>query len=289
MKRYLAFPLFLPASVLFAQTAPQAPSSDYLARLLHQGDISLGIVFLGMAVAFGLGAVHALSPGHGKTIVAAYLVGSRGTPRHAIFLGGMVTFTHTISVFLLGLVTLYLSQYVLPEKITPVLGAISGISIVWIGALLFFKRLKAARAHSHSHDHSHGHGHDHHHDHDHGHGHQAHARADQSPADVNRHDARIRATCITIAEPLPWEAFVSWIESIADQRGEDLLRLKALLNVAGRDKPIVVHGVQHLFHPPVELESWPDADHKSRIVVIARDLPPAMLEDALRKIIAATG
>jgi G3E family GTPase len=131
-----------------------------------------------------------------------------------------------------------------------------------------------------SYDHDHHHGHDHHgHDHDHG---------AQSAADVNRHDARIRATCITIDEPLPWEAFVSWIESIADQRGEDLLRLKALINVAGRDKPIVVHGVQHLFHPPVELESWPDQDRRSRIVVIARDLPPAMLEDALRKVIAAT-
>jgi G3E family GTPase len=132
-------------------------------------------------------------------------------------------------------------------------------------------------------------GDDHHHDHGHDHDHHAHDQADQSPADVNRHDARIRATCITIDEPLPWEAFVSWIESIADQRGEDLLRLKALLNVAGRDKPIVVHGVQHLFHPPVELASWPDDDHRSRIVVIARDLPPAMLEDALRKVIAATG
>ena len=131
-----------------------------------------------------------------------------------------------------------------------------------------------------------GHAHNHH---DHGHAHADHDQRDQSPADVNRHDARIRATCITLDAPLPWEAFVAWIESIADQRGEDLLRLKALLNVAGRDKPIVVHGVQHLFHPPVELESWPDADHKSRIVVIARDLPAAMLEDALKKIIAATG
>src|ERR1039458_10694416 len=79
-------------------------------------------------------AVHALSPGHGKTLVAAYLVGSRGTPRHAVLLGLMVTFTHTVSVFALGLVTLYLSRFVLPETITPILGAISGIPIVWVGA-----------------------------------------------------------------------------------------------------------------------------------------------------------
>ncbi|HEY1239180.1 MAG TPA: hypothetical protein VGF16_01435 [Bryobacteraceae bacterium] len=167
MKRYLGMLLFLPAA-LSAQAA--APSSDYLARLLHQSEIGVGVVLIGLAVAFGLGAVHALSPGHGKTIVAAYLVGARGTAKHAIFLGGMVTFTHTISVFLLGLVTLYLSEFVLPEKITPVLGAISGVSIVWIGAMLFLKRLKAARAHSHPHPHHHHPDHEHHH-HDHGHAH----------------------------------------------------------------------------------------------------------------------
>ena len=91
-------------------------------------------MLLGMLAAFAFGAVHALSPGHGKTLVAAYLVGSRGTPRHAVFLGLMVTFTHTISVFALGLVTLYLSRFVLPETITPILGAISGLTIVWVGA-----------------------------------------------------------------------------------------------------------------------------------------------------------
>src|SRR3974390_2941388 len=128
---------------------------DYLSHLLHQGDIGIGMLIAGLAVAFGLGAIHAMSPGHGKTIVAAYLVGSRGTPRHAIFLGGMVTFTHTVSVFFLGFVTLFLSRYVLPERIYPVLGTISGLSIVWIGAALFFKRLHLAQ-HHHG-DHQHGH------------------------------------------------------------------------------------------------------------------------------------
>src|SRR6266568_5177279 len=111
-------------------------------RLAHWG-----LTLIGMAVAFGLGAVHAMSPGHGKTIVAAYLVGSRGTFKHAIFLGGMVTFTHTASVFALGFVTLFLSRYVLPETLFPVLGAISGLSIVWVGAALFFRRLRGARGH----------------------------------------------------------------------------------------------------------------------------------------------
>jgi ABC-type nickel/cobalt efflux system permease component RcnA len=109
--------------------------SDYLARLLHQGDIGWGLMLAGVVVAFALGAIHALSPGHGKTIVAAYLVGTCGTPIHAAFLGDMVTFTHTVTVFFLGFATLSLSRYVLPERIYPVLGAISGISIVWIGAV----------------------------------------------------------------------------------------------------------------------------------------------------------
>ncbi len=113
---------------------------DYLSSLLRQGDIGWSMMLLGMLAAFAFGAVHALTPGHGKTLVAAYLVGSRGTPRHAIFLGLMVTFTHTVSVFALGLVTLYLSRFVLPETITPILGAISGITIVWVGATLLYRR-----------------------------------------------------------------------------------------------------------------------------------------------------
>jgi nickel/cobalt exporter len=118
---------------------------DYLSRLLHQGQVGWSVMLLGMLAAFAFGAVHALSPGHGKTLVAAYLVGSRGTPRHAVFLGLMVTFTHTISVFALGLVTLYLSRFVLPETITPILGVISGLTIVWVGAMLLYRRTLGRR------------------------------------------------------------------------------------------------------------------------------------------------
>jgi ABC-type nickel/cobalt efflux system permease component RcnA len=138
--------------------------ADYLSRLLHQADLRWGVMLLGLAAAFAFGAVHALSPGHGKTLVAAYLVGSRGTPKHAIFLGLMVTFTHTISVFALGLTTLYLSRFVLPERITPVLGAISGLTIVWVGATLLYKRATASGAPPANplmHDHGDGHVHTH--------------------------------------------------------------------------------------------------------------------------------
>src|ERR1035441_1443743 len=142
---------------------------DSLSGLLHQGDIGWGAMLPGMLAAFAFGAVHALSPGHGKTLVAAYLVGSRGTARHAVFLGLMVTFTHTISVFALGLVTLYLSRFVLPETITPVLGAISGVTIAWVGATLLYRRTAgrngarrmAAPARGLAHDHGDGHMHTH--------------------------------------------------------------------------------------------------------------------------------
>jgi nickel/cobalt transporter (NicO) family protein len=138
---------------------------DYFSRLLHQGEIGWSVMLFSLLAAFAFGAVHALSPGHGKTLVAAYLVGSRGTARHAVLLGLMVTFTHTISVFALGLVTLYLSRFVLPETITPVLGAISGVTIVWVGAVLLYRRTvgrhMAPPAQGPAHDHGDGRVHTH--------------------------------------------------------------------------------------------------------------------------------
>jgi ABC-type nickel/cobalt efflux system permease component RcnA len=161
-----------------APAVPTAPSpiaapapgtvvkGDYLSKLLHREQIGWDLTLIGIAVAFALGCMHAMSPGHGKTIVAAYLVGSRGTFKHAIFLGGMVTFTHTASVFALGFVTLFLSKYVLPETLFPILGAISGLSIVWVGTMLFVRRLRAKGHHHHHHHHHHGDGHAHSHTHD---------------------------------------------------------------------------------------------------------------------------
>jgi G3E family GTPase len=111
------------------------------------------------------------------------------------------------------------------------------------------------------------------HEHDHGHEHVR--------ADVNRHDTRIRAFCLTRDEPVPWAAFKAWLESIASLRGADLLRLKGIVNVAGETRPIVVHGVQHVFHPPTRLAAWPDADRRTRLVFITRDIDAAPLERAL--------
>ncbi len=169
-----------PVAVAPVATSPVAPQAsfpgtvvrgDFLSQLLHRGEISGSMILVGLVVAFGLGAMHALSPGHGKTIVAAYLVGNKGTFKHALFLGAMVTFTHTFSVFCLGLTTLYLYRDVLPDNVIKWLGAISGMSIVWIGALLLYKRSRILRhGHAHDPDHPHTHEHDHPHDHDHVHG-----------------------------------------------------------------------------------------------------------------------
>ena len=159
-------------TLLFAFLQSSSSQNDALTRLLHQQSLTPWMVAAAIGIAFVLGAAHALTPGHGKTIVAAYLVGSRGTLKHAAFLGAMVTFTHTVSVFLLGLATLFLFQYVVPQKVTQVLGAISGLSIVAIGGWMLFKRLRSTRhAHSHSHDHQHDHDHEHDHPHVHDHSH----------------------------------------------------------------------------------------------------------------------
>jgi nickel/cobalt transporter (NicO) family protein len=92
-----------------------------------------------------LGAVHALSPGHGKTIVGAYLIGSRGTPRHALFLGLTVTITHTLGVFALGFATLYASRYVVPERLFPILSLISAVLVLVMGIALLIQRGRVAR------------------------------------------------------------------------------------------------------------------------------------------------
>jgi G3E family GTPase len=100
--------------------------------------------------------------------------------------------------------------------------------------------------------------------------------------DVNRHDARIRAFCITRDRPMSWSALSGWLDALASMRGDDLLRLKAIVALADRpEQPVVLHGVQHLFHPPVLLPSWPSEDRRTRIVFITRDLPQETIEQSL--------
>jgi G3E family GTPase len=147
----------------------------------------------------------------------------------------------------------------------------------WIGAAA------PVAAHDHGHDHAHAH-HDHHHDHHAGHDHAPHQHAH----DPNRHDARIRALCLDYDTPLAWEGLASCLEMLATTRGASLLRLKGVLDLVGEAQPVVVHGVQGLFHPPRRLAAWPPGEaRRSRLVFILRDLDPAVVRDALGAFLAA--
>jgi nickel/cobalt exporter len=201
------------------QGSRTAQARDRLAELIAVPRVTPMVALFGLLIAAALGGLHALSPGHGKTIVGAYLVGARGTPRHAAFLGLTVTATHTAGVFALGLVTLVASRYVLPERLFPLLSFASGVIVVVMGATLFFRRLRAALSrpaagfvgtqrphadshrHGHTHDEHHLHSDPHHHgaphfhedgqlDHHHSHNHD-HGHSDQGGAVTHSHGGSV--------------------------------------------------------------------------------------------------
>jgi ABC-type nickel/cobalt efflux system permease component RcnA len=133
-----------------AAHAGNTPRSRFTELISTRGKLSFWFLLSAALIAAGLGAMHALEPGHGKTIVAAYLVGSRGTARHAVLLGVVVTASHTVGVFLLGAVTLYASRYIVPEKLYPWLGTISGLSVAGLGLFIFLRHLTGESGeHSH--------------------------------------------------------------------------------------------------------------------------------------------
>ena len=198
---------------------PGVATARCLATILHPGQVQsfifspesrelslmpglfwqqTGTLLVAVFGSFLWGAMHAMSPGHGKTIVGAYLAGSRATAKHAVFLGLTTTIAHTTGVFALGLITLFASKYILPEQLYPWLSVISGLMVIAIGLNLFISRIgrtqllrklpfghRHASHHSHdhidshSHDHhphhEHGHSHDHDHHHEHGHSHAEHS------------------------------------------------------------------------------------------------------------------
>jgi ABC-type nickel/cobalt efflux system permease component RcnA len=136
--------------------APDRIADAGFASLVGRSHLSLLVILASLAAALFWGAAHALSPGHGKTIITAYLVGQRGTPRHAALLGLIVTITHTIGVFGLGLVTLALSQFIVPDRLYPWLNLVSALLVVGIGASVLRTRWRRSR---HHHDHHHHHHH----------------------------------------------------------------------------------------------------------------------------------
>lgn len=181
------------------------PDQEDLIAMINKPELSVPVIFAVLTGSFIWGAGHALTPGHGKAIVAAYLVGARSTPWHAIYLGLTVTATHTLVVFGMGLLTLFASHYVLTDQLYPWLGLLSGLIVVGLGATMALSRIRGLingnenvhhhygqhshhhAGHSHGHDehshhdagrshdyddHNHSHCHvDHHHSHHHGHSH----------------------------------------------------------------------------------------------------------------------
>ncbi len=136
----------------------QGTARSRFTELITTRQFSLWFLLTAALISMGLGAFHALEPGHGKTIVAAYLVGSKGTARHACLLGLIVTASHTASVFALGAITLYASRYILPEQLYPWLGLLSGLAIAVLGAYMFLRRWTGDEMeHSHAVGEMHGH------------------------------------------------------------------------------------------------------------------------------------
>jgi nickel/cobalt transporter (NicO) family protein len=149
-----------------ALRAPDRIADSGFAKLIGRGNLSFWVILASLGVALFWGAAHALSPGHGKTIVTAYLVGTRGTPRHAALLGLITTVTHTTGVFALGGVTLALSAFIVPDALYPWINVASGTLVVVVGLAALTSRWRTAHEHGHEHAHSHSHS-----DHSHGHHH----------------------------------------------------------------------------------------------------------------------
>jgi nickel/cobalt exporter len=136
--------------------APDRVADSRFASLVQHERLGFWVILASIGAALFWGMAHALSPGHGKTIVTAYLVGQRGTPRHAALLGLIVTLTHTVGVFALGAVTLLLSQFVVPDRLYPWLKLVSGVLVVTIGASVLRSRWRHRRSQAHGHhDHDH--------------------------------------------------------------------------------------------------------------------------------------
>lgn len=165
-------------TLLATKPAMAHPGHGAFIQSLADQSLTPSLTLTGLGIAFLFGTGHALAPGHGKTMVAAYLVGSRGTPKHALLLGLVATMTHTLSVFALGLLALFASQYVLPEQLYPILSLISGFTVCGVGFWLLDSRL-------HNSDSDHGHKHyreEHQHHHYHGtHEHRHHHLMPEEP------------------------------------------------------------------------------------------------------------
>ncbi len=143
------------------------------------------------------------------------------------------------------------------------------------------KKWLAAEAYAEPHGHAH-HGHDRAHNHAHGHDH------DHTHLDRNRHDSHISAFALTSDTAIPAGTLEMFLELLRANYGAQLLRVKGIVKLAEMpDTPVVVHGVQHVFHPSARLERWPDDDHRTRLVFITRDLPEATVRELFEAFLGA--
>jgi len=141
----------------------------------------------------------------------------------------------------------------------------------WLNAEAYADKEHHHHHHGHHHGHHHDHGHGHHHDHGHEHGHD---HGHDHTHDVNRHSDAIRAFTLATDKPVPASALEMFLDLLRSAHGAKLLRVKGIVQLAeDPERPVVIHGVQHVFHPPATLEAWPDADHRTRMVFITKDLP----------------
>ena len=142
-----------------------------------------------------------------------------------------------------------------------------------VGQWLREEAYRATEGHVHHHDHDHGHNHDD----DHGHHH-----------DVSRHDDHIHSFVLYFDEPLEWNRIAGALDMMAQTHGANILRIKGLLNLKelDDDQPVVVHAVQHMFHPPAKIEKWPSEDRRSRLVFIVRDLEKQTMESVMNSYLA---
>jgi ABC-type nickel/cobalt efflux system permease component RcnA len=178
--------LGVPADLAANDAQPRETANKTLGRfasLVSRNNLTPGFVALALLLAAGWGAMHALGPGHGKTVVAAYLVGERGTGRHALLLGLVVTATHTVSVFALGALAIFASSLLKADDVYFYLSLGSGLLVLLLGGGLLVTRMRSLRgqrhrgnlhheSRQHGHDHGHeDHDHEHVHEHDHGHSH----------------------------------------------------------------------------------------------------------------------
>jgi ABC-type nickel/cobalt efflux system permease component RcnA len=158
MHTAVAAPTVASAPPVTLRANQQGTPKSRFTELMSPKPFTVWFLFVAAGIAAGLGALHALEPGHGKTIIAAYLVGSRGTARHAVLLGIVVTAAHTAGVYLLGAITLYASRYIVPEQLYPWLGGISGITIAGLGLFILLRNLTGqSTEHSHADGKNHSH------------------------------------------------------------------------------------------------------------------------------------